>query len=436
MPELTAEVLVEQVLARNPSLAQMVAAWQAASARYPQVTSLEDPMFTGMVAPASFGSNTAEPGYRVEVSQKLPFPGKLNLRGQAAQAEARAAANEVADVRLQLTESAKSAFADYYLVHQALAVNREALELLREFRDSAESRYKANLVTQQDLLQADVEIGRQRERGLTLKRMRKIAAARINTLMNLPPDASLPQPPMQLPVGPSLPAPDILRNLALSRRPDLQVVAERLAADQAALASAYREYCPDLEAVAAYDTMMGNGPLRDLAPQVGIRVNLPCRRARRSAAVAEAQARIAQRRAELDARTNQVNLQVEEAYQQVRESEQVVRLYDQSILPAARQNVAAARSAYRTGKIPFLSLIEAQRNLVNLRDRWYEAQADSLRRRAALERAVGGAVVLVPGSGHHRRGVVHRQQNARNYLKHEGEEQEAAERGRPARPAR
>src|SRR5262245_46790951 len=44
MSELSLQALVQEVLARNPSLAQMVAAWQAASARYPQVTSLEDPM--------------------------------------------------------------------------------------------------------------------------------------------------------------------------------------------------------------------------------------------------------------------------------------------------------------------------------------------------------------------------------------------------------
>src|ERR1700731_3807257 len=49
--ELSAEVLIENILARNPSLAQMVAAWQAASARYPQVISLDDPMFGFMAAP-------------------------------------------------------------------------------------------------------------------------------------------------------------------------------------------------------------------------------------------------------------------------------------------------------------------------------------------------------------------------------------------------
>src|SRR5262249_54399165 len=53
--ELSADALVEQVLARNLSLAQMAAAWQAALARYPQVTSLEDPMFGTTLAPGSIG---------------------------------------------------------------------------------------------------------------------------------------------------------------------------------------------------------------------------------------------------------------------------------------------------------------------------------------------------------------------------------------------
>ena len=60
-----------------------------------------------------------------------------------------------------------------------------------------------------------------------------------------------------------------------------------------------------------------------------------------------------------------------------------------TILPAARANVQAAQSAYVTGKIPFLSLIEAQRNQVMLRDRYYEALADAWRYRATLQRATG-----------------------------------------------
>jgi len=181
---LSVDVLVEDVLARNPSLSQMVAAWQAASARYPQVRSWDDPMLSGMIAPSSFGSNSVEAGYRVELSQKIPFPGKLRLRGQGALSEASAAGNDVEDMRVQLIESTRLAFYEYYLAIRAIAVNEEGLQLLKQFRENADVRYKNGQVPQQDILQADVEIGRQQERGVTLDRMRKVAIARINTLRN------------------------------------------------------------------------------------------------------------------------------------------------------------------------------------------------------------------------------------------------------------
>ena len=142
-----------------------------------------------------------------------------------------------------------------------------------------------------------------------------------------------------------------------------------------------------------YDRFMGNiSGNRDLVSMLGVRLNLPVYRARRDAAVAEAEAKIAQRRAELARLTDQVNLEVEEAYARVQRSERSTRLYRDTILKAADLNVKAAQSAYVTGKIPFLSLIEAERSVINLRDRYYEAIADSLRRRATLERVIGGPV--------------------------------------------
>jgi outer membrane protein TolC len=395
--ELSDDALVQQVLARNPSLSQMTAAWQATAARYPQVTSLDDPMFGTTIAPASIGSEDVEFGYRLDISQKLPFPGKLALRGQSALAEASAAGHEVEDMRLQLIESAKSSFGEYYLVSRAIAINQENLRLLRTFREEAKARYEKALVPEQDVLQADVELGRQQERALTLERMRKVAAARINTLMHVPPETSLPPPPERLPLGEALPSADVLRSAALNQRPDLRALADRIAAEEASLKLACQEFYPDFEATAAYDTIMGNGPTRDLAAQVGVRLNLPVRHARREAAVAEARSRIAQRRAELESKTDQVSLQVQETYEQVLESEQVVGLYEKTILPAARGNVEAARAAYETARIPFLSLIEAQRSRVALLDRYYEAEADHFRRRGTLERVVGGP--LAPGHG-------------------------------------
>jgi outer membrane protein TolC len=401
MGELSVDILVQQVLERNPSLAQMVAAWKAAQARYPQVTSLDDPMFAATVGPETIAPD--DPGvefaYRLEISQKLPFPGKLKLRGDSALAEASAAGRDVDDMRLQLVESARTAFYDYFLVDRALGVNKESLRLLQEFRKSAQSRYESGLVPQQDVLQADVEIGREQDRSLELEQLRQVAVARINTLMHLPPDSPLPPPPQRLDVTEGLPDAQILREMALAHRPDLQAQADRIAAQEATLALACKEFYPDFEPFFMYDRFMGNvSDNRDLATMVGVRLNLPVYNCRRHGAVAEAEARLAQRKAELARLADQVNYQVQEAYARVQRSEKSVRLYQDTILRAAEANVKAAQSAYETAKIPFLSLIEAQRNAINLRDRYYEALADYFRRRAALERAVGGPLTPPPST--------------------------------------
>jgi outer membrane protein TolC len=389
--ELTAAKLVAEVLARNPGIAQMTSAAQAAAARYPQVTSLDDPMLGASFGPASIGSRSVDFAYRIEASQRLPYPGKRSLRGENAQSEARAAGDDVEVTRLQLIESTRAAFYDYYLAERALHVNREGLGLLQELRKDANARYKADTAPEQDYLLADVEIGRQRERQLALERSREVAIARINMLMHQPPDQRLPPPPTELKPGPIPSNSKELREVALSRRPDLRAVANRLEAERAALALAEREYKPDFEAVAAYDTWWQRTD-RDLRPMVGLRMNVPVRYARRDGAIAEAAAKLAQRRAEYDRLTDQTNYEVQQAIAQLNESARAARLYQETILPAARENVRAARAGYAATKIPAVSLIEAQRNLIMQRERSYEVIADFFRRQAALERAIGGPV--------------------------------------------
>src|SRR5258708_723934 len=117
VPELLPAPLVAEVLRRNPSLEAMVAAWQVAAARYPQAVSLEDPMVSLAMGPGTFGDPNHDVAWMVEGSQKIPWHGKRELRGQQAQAEASAARLDVADAELRLVESTKLALLDYYLVH-------------------------------------------------------------------------------------------------------------------------------------------------------------------------------------------------------------------------------------------------------------------------------------------------------------------------------
>lgn len=389
LKELSVDAVVRLVVERNPTIEKMQATAMAVQARYPQLTALDDPMFGFSTAPGSIGSPNATYAARAEVSQKIPYPGKRDLRGRMVQAEANAAVQDVADTRLQLIESALNAYADYFLNDRALRLNEENLKRTRELRQNASTRVANTQAPQQDLLQADVEVARLQERTLILQRGRQVAKARLNTLMHFAPDASLP-PPQPVAARLVLPSALDLRAQALLNRPDVKALSERVSSDEAAIALAQREYKPDVELLAAYDGFWQGSEGRPLQWQIGARLNLPVRRERRSGAIIQAQSELAARRAELARLHDQIGYQIHEAYEMAQENLKVLALYEKTLVPAAEANIKEATASYVNGKVPFVSLAEAQRNFINLKDRYTEILAESLRRKAALERTVGG----------------------------------------------
>ena len=147
--------------------------------------------------------------------------------------------------------------------------------------------------------------------------MRQIVIARINTLMHLPPDNPLSQPPTQIHVTDSLPEAAALRTTALAQRPDLRAAGEHESTltSQPGPGKVAEFVIPDFTPFAMYDRFMGNtSDSQPLATMIGVSMNVPVRRDKRFAAVSEAQARLNQRRAELEKQIDLVNFQVQEVF--------------------------------------------------------------------------------------------------------------------------
>ena len=389
--ELSLPALLQEVEARNPSIQAMAHAWQAMAQRYPQVVSLDDPMFMTMMAPASFGSSQVESAYILQGSQKLPWFGKRPMRGQAAQAEADAAYFDSNDTRLQVAQVTRLAFYDYYLVARESELVDENAQVLREFRAAAQAKYENNQVTQQDVLQADVELTDTERRRIEIDRMRNVAAARINTLLRRPPMAPLPPPPRGLVLEGETPPVDHLQGLAAMQRPDLAALGARVRAEEAAVNLALKQYYPDAEFFGRYDSFWQPASTQsDLRGQVGMNVNVPIYRNKLNAAVCEAQFRLSQRRAEYQQKSLDIQYEVQSAYEQVHESRRAAELYTSQYLSLAEQNLEAGRANYDVGKTTFLWLSQAQRQVLEVREKYQQTLADYHRRLADLERAVGG----------------------------------------------
>lgn len=393
--ELSVAELVDAVRASNPTLQSMVAAWRAAAQRYPQVVSLDDPMFMTMMAPASMGTSQVDSAYVLEGAQKIPWFGKRAARGAIANADTTAAHLNVQDTELLLVKTTQMAFLDYYLVRRLQDLNLRSTDIVGQFRETAQSKYRANQVTQRDVLQADIELTEFERRRLELSKMNDIAVARINTLLRRAPGAELPPPPTRLD-EPSLSADlETLQLVAVERRPDLASLAARVRAEQASVTLANKAYYPDGEFFGRYDSFWQPADTQsDLRGQAGVRLNVPLYRRRLDAAVCEAMLRLSERRAEYDQKRLDIEYEVQAAYAELDESRKTLDLYQERLIPIAEQNVQAARTNYDVGKESFLDLALAQRRWVEAREKQAEALATYHRRLAELNWATGGAVFV------------------------------------------
>ena len=391
--ELSLPSLVAEVERRNPTLQAAIAAWGAAAERYPQAIALEDPIFQSMLAPGSFPSaSSVQASYFLGVSQKIPWRGKLALKGRVAQDQATAAELDSEEVRLRLAEAARLAYYEYYLVQRDLELNAANRDAVERFRDTARSKFEASQVTQQDVLQSDVELALLESRRIELEQNQTVAVARINVLLHR--EARLPLPPAARTLGAPVELPGVasLRQFALERRPELAAQLARIRAEEASVALAAKEFYPDFEFMGRYDAFWTNVEQRG---QVGMYMNIPLNQRRRRAAVDEALHRLAKMRAEYDSEVDALRGDVEAGFARLQGSERTVRLYENTIIPAAEQNVESANAGYEAGNLDFLRLVEAERQLIGLLEKQQEAIATYYSRRAELERIIGAPLETV-----------------------------------------
>jgi outer membrane protein TolC len=405
MPTLDRSTLVSEVLRRNPSIASARFAWRAALARYPQETALEDPMFGYGLGPRTFTSREApQIGQRFELSQAFPFPGKLALRGAAALAEAEAAAHDYQAVRLRLAAMASSLYDDYWLVTRAEEINRQHLDLVRELREIATARYESGEAEQQDPLRAEVEEAELLHREVALAATRRVTMQQLALLLHEPSGGLLPPPPEELPVV-SVSDPTTAADLAPEERPELRAADARIRGREAGADLARRDFLPDFRVMAIYDRFW---EISDLQPMVGFELNLPLQVARRRAAVEQARAELGMARSDRARMEDEITTEIVTARERLAEARHLLELTRDRMLPAARDQLTAARAAYEAGRVDFADVIEAERALRTATLATDEGVAETSRRAAELAAALGrlpgseaGDTAPEPGGGHH-----------------------------------
>lgn len=380
--------LIQEALARNPEIQAARQQWEATAKRVTQAGTLDDPTLQVQWwnAPQTFNLGQAE-NTIIGLSQKFPFPGKLALKEQVASRSAEMTEQALRAKERDLIARVKQAYYDLFLAHKAIQIHHEQIDLLKQFFEIANAKFRVGKGSQVDVLKAQVELSTLYQQLPVLEQRRDTAGAKLNTLLDRDPRF-----PLELPQGPRDGRFDKdleeLYLIAVNDRPELKAGELAIQRNERSRALALREYLPDLNvAVQRFQ----NFQARDGFGAV-VSINMPFAfwtKPKYDAAVQEAAAAVAAARADLHTMENLTRFQIRDLLAKVRASWEVAVLYRTTVLPQAEQSVEAARAGYRTGKTDFLNLIDADRALREFHLAYYRALVEREHRLAELEQVVG-----------------------------------------------
>jgi cobalt-zinc-cadmium efflux system outer membrane protein len=391
------DALVDEALARNPDLLALREGATAAGERPEQARALPDPMvslqYTNDGWQPTLGAREMTT-LAVMASQTLPWPGKRSLRAAIAQQEALAPAERLERARLSVAAAVRRAYWGLALARETLRLIAEQEQVWKEAEGVARARYAVGQGAQQDVLRAQVEMTRFEQDRARQEAERDVRIAELNRLLGREPQApAVETRPLTLEAKASeLTA---LWAEAEAKSPELRAAAAAGERERLAAALARRDFRPDVTVQASYMNRGGLDPMW----QAGLGLNLPVFRARRKAALAEAEAQGRSAARQLEAVRAQLRFRTQERLAQLRAAERMARLYAEGIVPQARLAYESAIASYQVGRVPFLSVLEALSSLYGDRLAELGVLAAHEQIQASLEEASLEATSELPSGG-------------------------------------
>jgi len=381
-PRLELKSLVREVLENNPEIRAAQQRWEAAKAVIPQVKTLPDPLI-------NLGyTKVEERELTYGFSQEIPFPGKLQLRGEVAAREAERLEQESLAVPLRVIARLKEAFYELSFVHASIEIVETNRLVLLDFAKTAEARYAVGKGVQQDIFRAQTEISRLLARLATLEQRQASLHAEINRLLNRPPSDPLGTPqriqvtPLQRPLAD-------LNALLEHASPLLQAQHKSVERGDQSMTLARREFLPDFAVSVGgvrNETVGKNG----YQVMLGIKVPLYYATKQRQA-VREALASREAAVQDLHAVRQDLLFRVKDNVTQVQRAAKLVALLTDAIIPQARLTLESAQAGYAVGKVDFLTLLSS---LLTLQANELELHGEIVEHEKALarlEEVIGGA---------------------------------------------
>jgi outer membrane protein TolC len=351
--------LTREAVASNPEIVAAQKRYEAARQRPTQESSLPDPMISlgyssvGNPLPGAGIGSQPQANAGVMISQELPFPGKLKLKGDMAAMEAQADFQEYQAAQLAVVSRLKQAYYRLQYAYAAADVLLHNRDLLNALLRATEDRYAAGKAAQQDVFKAQVQTAILETRLVKLEQERKSREAEITSILNRAAGTPLGRPEDAAPK--ELPA--TLEELFAGARRDSPMLArDRKTIERSELAvnMARKESYPDFTLNAGYYNMGAMGSMYELRADVKVPAYFW---RKQSAGVNERVSGLSAARRDYEAADQTLRFRIQEDYIAAQASFKLMALYKWTVTPQANLAVESSLASYESGAVDFLSVL-------------------------------------------------------------------------------
>jgi len=382
----------------NAGLKASFEQWKAALEQVPQAKALPDPRFTYGYFIEEVETRVGPQEHKFGIMQVFPWFGKIEARTDAAAAAAKAARQRYEAEKLKLFYQVKDAFYEYVYLAKATEIARQNLELLKHFEAVARTKYATSGAGHPDVIRAQVEMAKLEDILRSLQELREPIVAKLNAILNRDIKAPLPWPSR-----PDFSSPVLSRRglmaLTVKTNPELAALDYDIEAARSRVALAKKNFWPDVgvgvdwvetgAAIAGNPSDSGKDPV-----VLMFSMNIPLWRDKYSAAQRQAEAnvrKVSQKKTEME---NNLLARTDRVFYEFEDTRRKIDLYSSALVPKAKQLLLASETAYQSGTVDFLSLIDAQRTLLQFELEKERVLVDHQKKLAQLEMLVGTELSL------------------------------------------
>jgi len=367
----TLVALLAEAARNNPEIRAAQKERDAASQRVSAAGALDDPMLeAGVVSLPTRTLSFSREDMTMKMlglSQRLPYPGKRDLRRQVAQGDADALDHAYRENLGRLARDVKLAYYELALAVQSGRAVHQNRTLVEQLLRLAEGRYAVAQAGQMDVLRAQTAFSRMTEELIKLDRERPVLEAELNRLLGRHAGAAA-VAPAEIELKAVALAPALLDDRALKQRPQLLSLQSLAARSERALELARRDRYPDFDVRFSYgqrDRMPDGTPRSDLV-NLTVAINLPVwRETKVEPRIAEAQSMHEQALSLYEAQRNDTLAKLRQQTAIAEQSLRAASLYASEILPQARLSGDAAVAAYQVNRVEFGTLLENRMAILN-----------------------------------------------------------------------